>query len=62
MAIRSTLNLDDPFGACLWEMAVACTFWGIMQFGEVSVSSHNAFMLTMDETRMQNAATFPYKP
>jgi hypothetical protein len=36
--LRVTLNLSDPFEACIWAMAV-CAFWGMMQFGEVSVTA-----------------------
>jgi hypothetical protein len=41
-ALRASLNLDDPFEACIWAMAV-CAFWGMMRFGEVSVTARNAF-------------------
>ena len=41
-ALRATLNLNDPFEACIWAMA-ACAFWGMMRFGEVSVTARNAF-------------------
>ncbi|KAF8235079.1 hypothetical protein L208DRAFT_1258861, partial [Tricholoma matsutake] len=41
-ALCVTLNLDDPFEACIWAM-VTCAFWGMMHFGEVSVSSRSAF-------------------
>ena len=41
-ALRTSLNLDNPFKACIWAM-VTCAFWGMMRFGEVSVSSHSAF-------------------
>ena len=41
-ALHATLNLDDPFEACIWAMAL-CAFWGMMRFGEVSVSSRSAF-------------------
>ena len=41
-ALRATLNLNDPFEACIWAMAT-CAFWGMMQFGEVSVTARNAF-------------------
>lgn len=41
-ALKAVLILSDPFDACIWAMAV-CAFWGMMRFGEVSVSSRNAF-------------------
>ena len=41
-ALHTSLNLNDPFEACIWAM-VTCTFWGMMCFGEVSVYSHSAF-------------------
>ncbi|KAJ8091994.1 hypothetical protein PM082_024230 [Marasmius tenuissimus] len=37
-ALKSTLNLSDPFDACVWAMT-ACAFWGMMRFGEVSVKA-----------------------
>lgn len=36
--LRITLELDKPFDACIWAMC-ACSFWGLMRFGEVSVKS-----------------------
>ncbi|KAJ7126510.1 hypothetical protein C8R43DRAFT_897721 [Mycena crocata] len=33
-----TLDLNDPFDACIWAMAT-CAFWGMMRFGEASVVS-----------------------
>ena len=41
-AMCRTLDLDNPFEACIWAM-VTCAFWGMMCFGEVSVLSHTAF-------------------
>jgi len=41
-ALKATLQLSDPFDACVWAMA-ACAFFGMMRFGEVSVSARTAF-------------------
>lgn len=41
-ALRATLNINEPFDACIWAMC-ACAFWGMMRFGEVSVKSRVAF-------------------
>jgi hypothetical protein len=41
-AIKATLELSDPFDACIWAMA-SCAFFGMMHFGEVSVESQAAF-------------------
>jgi hypothetical protein len=41
-ALRATINLKVPFEACVWAMAT-CAFWGMMRFGEVSVTSRKAF-------------------
>ncbi|KAJ7148052.1 hypothetical protein C8R43DRAFT_951117 [Mycena crocata] len=41
-ALRATLDLNDPFDACIWAMA-CCAFWGMMRFGEVSVKSRSDF-------------------
>ncbi|KAJ3765334.1 hypothetical protein FB446DRAFT_655440, partial [Lentinula raphanica] len=41
-AMKSSLDLDDPFDACVWAMATAA-FWGMMRFGEVSVKSRADF-------------------
>ncbi|KAG1760431.1 hypothetical protein EDD22DRAFT_781148 [Suillus occidentalis] len=38
MALKDSLLLSDPFDACVWAMA-SCAFFGMMRFGEVSVSS-----------------------
>lgn len=46
-ALKSTLNLSDPFDACIWAMS-CCAFFGLMCFGEVSVSSCAAFNGTKD--------------
>jgi hypothetical protein len=45
-SLRASLNLNDPFEACIWAMST-CAFWGMMRFGEVSVRSRNDF----DKTR-----------
>ncbi|KAG1765080.1 hypothetical protein EDD22DRAFT_775428 [Suillus occidentalis] len=37
-ALKATLTLSDPFDACIWAMA-SCSFFGMMRFGEVSVTS-----------------------
>ena len=41
-ALRAALNPDNPFEACIWVMAL-CAFLGMMRFGEVSVTTRNAF-------------------
>lgn len=41
-ALKNSLDMNDPFDACIWAM-VTCAFWGMMRFGEVSVSSRLAF-------------------
>ena len=41
-SLRASLNLNDPFEACIWAMST-CAFWSMMRFGEVSVKSHNHF-------------------
>lgn len=41
-ALKLTLTLDDTFDACVWAMA-SCAFWGMMRFGEVSVTKRLAF-------------------
>ena len=41
-ALRTSLNINEPFDACVWAMAL-CAFWGMMRFGEVSVTSRGAF-------------------
>ncbi|KAF9000630.1 hypothetical protein BDQ17DRAFT_1245244, partial [Cyathus striatus] len=40
--LRSSLDLAQPFHACIWAAATSA-FWGLMRFGEVSVSSRTAF-------------------
>lgn len=40
--LRSSLRLNDPFDAAVWA-AATCSFWGMMRFGEVSVTSRAAF-------------------
>ncbi|KAF8576009.1 hypothetical protein K439DRAFT_1337606 [Ramaria rubella] len=42
-ALKNNLNLSSPFDACTWAMA-SCAFWGMMCFGEVSVTSRSAFI------------------
>jgi hypothetical protein len=49
-ALRATLKLDNPFEACIWAM-VTCAFWGMMRFGEVSVTTRNAFDKSKHLTR-----------
>jgi hypothetical protein len=49
-ALRTTLNIEDPFEACVWAMAL-CAFWGMMRFGEVSVTTRSAFSPTKHLTR-----------
>lgn len=41
-AIKPTLNLCDPFEACIWAIATSA-FWGLMRFGEATVTSRGAF-------------------
>jgi hypothetical protein len=41
-ALKATLNLKDPFEACIWVMT-SCAYWGMMRFGEVSVHSRASF-------------------
>ncbi|KAJ7697728.1 hypothetical protein B0H17DRAFT_928198 [Mycena rosella] len=48
--LRLVLDLDDPFDACIWAMAT-CAFWGMMRFGEVSVTSRLAFDPAKNLTR-----------
>ena len=40
--LKTTLNLSEPFDACIWIMA-SCAFFGMMHFGKVSVASQNTF-------------------
>jgi hypothetical protein len=40
--LKVTLNLSKLFDACVWAMAT-CAFFGMMCFGEVSVTSQNSF-------------------
>ena len=40
--LKVTLNLSEPFDACVWAMA-SCAFFRMMCFGEVSVTTQNAF-------------------
>ncbi|PSS03517.1 hypothetical protein PHLCEN_2v3985 [Hermanssonia centrifuga] len=49
-ALKRTLNLANPFDACVWAMA-CCSFWGMMRFGEVSVTSRNQFNPRRNITR-----------
>ena len=49
-ALKATLSLSDPFDACIWAMA-SCAFFGMMRFGEVSVSSRSAFSPSKHLTR-----------
>jgi hypothetical protein len=48
--LHLALNLNDPFEACIWAMAL-CAFWGMMRFGEVSVTSRSAFTASKHLTR-----------
>ena len=41
-ALRALFHLNEPFDACVWAM-VLCAFWAMMRFGEVSVTSMDAF-------------------
>lgn len=41
-ALKDTLNLEDPFEACIWAIA-ASAFWGLMWFGEATVTTRNRF-------------------
>lgn len=41
-ALKHTLNINEPFDACVWAMA-ACAFWGMIWFGEISVITWNMF-------------------
>ena len=41
-ALKSTLDISQPFDACVWAMAT-CAFFGMMRFGEVSVKAATAF-------------------
>jgi hypothetical protein len=36
-ALRIGLDLQDPFETPIWAIC-ACAFWGLMQFGEVTVT------------------------
>ncbi|KAF8877632.1 hypothetical protein BD779DRAFT_1244082 [Infundibulicybe gibba] len=49
-ALRSTLDISQPFDACVWAMAT-CAFWGMMRFGEVSVASRAKFSSATNITR-----------
>lgn len=49
-ALKSQLVLTKPFDACIWAMAL-CAFWGLMRFGEVSVTSRGAFQPAKHLTR-----------
>ena len=48
--LRLALNLNNSFKACIWAMAL-CAFWGMMHFGEVSVTSRSAFSASKHLTR-----------
>ncbi|KIM74347.1 hypothetical protein PILCRDRAFT_92637 [Piloderma croceum F 1598] len=48
--LHLALNLNDPFEACIWAMAL-CAFWGMMCFSEVSVTSCSAFTTSKHLTR-----------
>ena len=49
-ALHASLNIDEPFDACILAM-VLCAFWGMMHFGEVSVTSRGAFDMVKHLTR-----------
>lgn len=49
-ALKATLSLSDSFDACIWAMA-SCAFFGMMRFGEVSVTSRAAFRPSKHLTR-----------
>ncbi|KAH7917590.1 DNA breaking-rejoining enzyme, partial [Leucogyrophana mollusca] len=49
-ALKSSLDLDDPFDACVWAQC-ACAFFGMMRFGEVAVPSRKAFSPSTHLTR-----------
>ena len=44
-ALKASLNMEDPFEACIWAMA-SCAYWGMMRFAEVSVHSRVSFVGT----------------
>ncbi|KAG1811888.1 uncharacterized protein BJ212DRAFT_1373911 [Suillus subaureus] len=48
--IKAALILSDPFDACVWAMA-SCSFFGMMRFSEVSVTSRSAFNPSKHLTR-----------
>ncbi|KAF5344961.1 hypothetical protein D9757_014577 [Collybiopsis confluens] len=50
-ALHSSLDLSNPFGACLWA-ACTCAFWGLMRWGEVTVSGRTAFSPTTHLARV----------
>ncbi|EPQ55316.1 hypothetical protein GLOTRDRAFT_41871, partial [Gloeophyllum trabeum ATCC 11539] len=41
-ALKLTLNLSDPFDACIWTIC-SCSFFGLMRFGEATVKSRADF-------------------
>jgi hypothetical protein len=40
--LKNALDHKSTFDACIWAMA-SCAFWGMMRFGEVSVTSRSTF-------------------
>lgn len=54
-AIKATLNLSQPFDACVWAIC-ACAYWGMMRMGEATVNSRNTFNSSKHLTRKN--ATF----
>ena len=36
--LQASLNINELFNTCVWAMAL-CAFWGMMHFGEVSVTT-----------------------
>lgn len=49
-ALKSALDLTDPFDACIWAIA-ACAFWGMMRLGEATVRSRAKFSPLLHLTR-----------
>ena len=55
--LHTSLNIDEPFDACIWAMAL-CAFWGMMHFGEVSITSRGAFDMAKHLTRKDARFSF----
>ena len=47
--LQASLNINEPFNICVWVMAL-CAFWGMMCFGEVSVTTWSTFNKTKNLT------------